>query len=255
MDDVLKIENLSFSYGKKQIINDCSCQLKVGRIYVLLGKNGVGKTTLFKCILKQNPIQEETIYIFESDITKLSIHDFSRKVAYVPQLSSMENYDILVRDYLVQGRTPYIKTFGVPSKDDYIISLKYSKLSGVDGILDSSLSELSGGQLQMVNITRALVQETPLIVMDEPLSALDIPNQIKVLSLIEELASSGKTILLSSHNPNHAIYLNADVLLMKDGCFLACGSSKMLFTSTLLSKTYCCDVNVYEVDGKKIISI
>ena len=107
----------------------------------------------------------------------------------------------------------------------------------------------------MVNITRALVQETPLIVMDEPLSALDIPNQIKVLSLIEELASSGKTILLSSHNPNHAIYLNADVLLMKDGCFLACGSSKMLFTSTLLSKTYCCDVNVYEVDGKKIISI
>lgn len=249
---LLKVNDLSFSYGNKQVLRNVSCLIEQGCVYTLLGKNGSGKTTFFKCVLKQNKIQENNIYFQGSDITKISISDYSKLVSYVPQLTSQENYDISVRDYLVQGRTPFLKTFGVPGKDDYLISLRYARMTGIENMMGSYLNELSGGELQMINITRALIQETPLIVMDEPLSALDIPNQLKVLSLIEQLEKAGKTIIFSSHNPNHAIHLNSKILLLKNGEMLT-GDCSELIDEKILSETYGCDIHVYHQNGGTIV--
>lgn len=142
--------------------------------------------------------------------------------------------------------------FGVPAKDDYMISLRYANMKGIEDIMGSYINELSGGQLQMVSITRALIQETPLIVMDEPLSALDIPNQLKVLSLIKELEKAGKTIIFSSHNPNHAIHLNSKIFLMKNGEMLA-GDCKELIDEKKLSDTYECDIKVRKNDKETVV--
>lgn len=250
---LLKVNQLSFSYEKKhEILRNVSCSLERGCVYALLGKNGSGKTTFFKCILKQNQIQKNTIFFQGEDITKISIPNYSKLVAYVPQLASQENYEISVRDYLVQGRTPFLKTFGVPDKNDYLISLHYAKMTRVDDIMDSYLNEISGGQLQMVSITRALIQETPLIVMDEPLSALDIPNQLNVLSLINQLKKAGKTIIFSSHNPNHAVHLDCKILLMKGNEMLV-GGCKELINEKTLSDAYGCDIDVYNCNDKVLI--
>lgn len=250
---LLKVNQLSFSYeNKHEILRNVSCSLEQGCVYALLGKNGSGKTTFFKCILKQNQIQKNTIFFQGEDITKISIPNYSKLVAYVPQLTSQENYEISVRDYLVQGRTPFLKTFGVPDKNDYLISLRYAKMTRVDGIMGSYLNEISGGQLQMVNITRTLIQETPLIVMDEPLSALDIPNQLKVLAMIEKLGKSGKTIIFSSHNPNHAVHLNSKILLMEKGKMIM-GDCQSLINEKTLSNAYECDISVSDVGNRMIV--
>ena len=125
-------------------------------------------------------------------------------------------------------------------------------MTGIENMMGSYLNELSGGELQMINITRALIQETPLIVMDEPLSALDIPNQLKVLSLIEQLEKAGKTIIFSSHNPNHAIHLNSKILLLKNGEMLT-GDCSELIDEKILSETYGCDIHVYHQNGGTIV--
>lgn len=253
MDDtVLKINGLSFAYGKKEVLRNCSCIFKPG-IYVVLGRNGVGKTTLFKCMLKQNSIKEGIISIDDKDISKISIQDYARLVSYVHQLTSISNTDISVRDYLVQGRTPYLKLFSAPDKNDYLLAAEYAKKVGIDDLMSNSLSELSGGQLQMVLITRVLLQETPIVLMDEPLSFLDYPNQQKIMNVIKEMA--GKTVILTSHNPNHALYLNANILLMKNGSIVAEGNSMNVLTKEILSDAYECDIDVHEIDGKKIISL
>ena len=249
---VLKINKLSFAYGKKEVLHDCTCSFKPG-IYVVLGRNGVGKTTLFKCILKQNNIKDHIISVNDQDINKISIQDYAKLVSYVPQLTSIGNTDISVRDYLVQGRTPYLKLFSAPDKNDYLLAAEYAKKVGIDDLMSNSLNELSGGQLQMVLITRVLLQETPIVLMDEPLSFLDYPNQQKIMNVIQEMTE--KTVIFTSHNPNHALYLNANILLMKNGAIVAEGNSTDVLTKEILSDAYGCEINVHEIANKKIISL
>lgn len=252
-DTLLKVNNLSFSYGNKQVLHGLSCSIERGQTYTLLGRNGSGKTTFFKCMLKQNQIDSDSVYLEGTDITKISIAHYSKLVSYVPQLISQENRDISTRDYLVQGRSPYLKTFGVPKKEDYLASLHYARMVGIEDVIGSSLNELSGGQLQLICITRALIQETPLIIMDEPLSALDIPNQLKILSVIEKLEKLGKTIIFSSHNPNHAIHLHSKILLMKNG-EMKTGDCQSLINQETLSDAYECDISVNNIDGQLSVS-
>jgi len=254
MQNKLIIKNLSFSYTNKQVLFNCNAEFETGKIYVLLGNNGVGKTTLFKCLIKQFKIADGSIFLDGTDINKISFLDYAKQISYVSQLNSLENSDITVRDYLVQGRTPYLKAFGVPGKDEYLVMHDYAKQVGIEELLSRQLSELSGGELQMVNITRALIQETTVIILDEPLSALDIKNQIKVLSLLDQLSKKDKIIIFSSHNPNHAVLLKSNVLLMKDGNVLCSGNYKEIIKSDKLSLAYGCKVNVTE-DGDVKLTI
>ena len=247
----IEITNLSFSYGVNNVLCECNALFESGNVYVLLGNNGVGKSTLFKCLIKQCKVSNNQIYINEKDINSYSYIDYSKEVSFVSQLNNFGNLDISVRDYLVQGRTPHLKTFMVPGKNEYVCMYNYAKEVGVDNLLSKQLSELSGGELQMINITRALIQETPIIILDEPLSALDIKNQFKILSLMKKMSNQDKIIIFSSHNPSHAVTLKSNVLLMKDGKILAAGKYNEIINGELLSKTYGCDVAVNEYGDVK----
>jgi iron complex transport system ATP-binding protein len=109
---------------------------------------------------------------------------------------------------------------------------------GISHLLSKNIQHLSGGELQLVLITRALVQETPIILMDEPMSALDLGNQVKILKLIKELQRQKKTILFSSHNPNHALVLDANVCMIKDGQAIASGIASSCITQENLRTLY-----------------
>lgn len=136
------------------------------------------------------------------------------------------------------GRSPYIK-FGLsPSKADFEIVEKYAEKLGICDILTSTFNELSGGQKQVVAITKALIQETPIIVMDEPMSALDIGKQAEILILINQLITESKTIILTSHNPNHALLTNCKVCLINEGQVISYGLNKNVLTPENLEKVY-----------------
>ena len=218
---VIEVNKLNFGYGDKPVLQDCSFSIEENTITVLLGANGAGKSTLFACLMKQLKIDHKTIMIDSVPLENMNLKELSRIMSFVPQINAVNNLDCIVRDYLVEGRTPYLNSFSIPGKKEYLISEKYSSMVGISHLLSKNIQHLSGGELQLVLITRALVQETPIILMDEPMSALDLGNQVKILKLIKELQRQKKTILFSSHNPNHALVLDANVCMIKDGQAIA----------------------------------
>lgn len=150
-------------------------------------------------------------------INSYSFKEYAKLVSVVPQLSSIKQVDYKVRDFMVEGRTPYLSAFTVPGIKEYEFSEKIAKKMGVEKYLDKEFTELSGGQQQLVLLARALVQDTPIILLDEPMSALDLRNQSFLLKIIRQLSVEEKTVLFSTHNPNHALLLGCDVVMLKGG--------------------------------------
>ena len=213
MTDYIKIEDLSFSYEKRRIYNNFSLTIPSNRITFIMGNNGCGKTTLLKLMCGIMKPQKGNIFFGEYNLGGLSVNGIAKKIAYVPQTVRLGS-EMSVKDYLILGRTPYIAFGRSPSKNDYSIVEQYAQKMNVEDMFDISFNELSGGQKQLVAVTRALIQETPYIIMDEPMSALDFSNQSMILKVVSSLARDNKTIVLTSHNPNHALAVESEVCLI-----------------------------------------
>lgn len=215
----IEISNLSFKYDKKSaktVLNSINLQIKPGTVNVLLGLNGCGKTTLIKLLAGLEKPLEGVIKYGDNDLQKIKIRDRAKTFAYVPQQANVTN-DIPVRQYLSYGTTNTLAFYEHPGKEEMQHVEEIVKRLKISDCLDKNLGELSGGQLQIVLIACALIQNTEILLLDEPTSALDMSNQNLVVSILKDVAKEGKTIILSSHNPNHALYLDSNVILMKDG--------------------------------------
>ena len=242
MNKYISVKNISCCYGKKEVLSDISMDIDKGKILFLMGNNGSGKTTLLKCLLNNIPIQKGSILFDGKLVSDISKSDFSKMISYVPQNINL-NCDLKVKDYLVLGRNPYI-AFGSPTSCDYEIVEKYALQTGVLEILTQPFNSLSGGQKQWVTITRALIQEAPVLVMDEPMSALDLEKQAELLILLKRLKDEfGKTIILTSHNPNHCFCVDSIVCLLNHKHVLAFGNPKQVFTQE----------HIYDVYGPHIL--
>lgn len=237
---MIEINNLNFKYSKnsKLVLKNLSTIFESGTINVLLGLNGSGKTTLIKLIA--GLLEEFTgkISIDNKDIKGLNIKERSLLMSYVSQKSNQIE-DFLVKEYLLFGKINTMKFYQSPSKEDELIVENFAKKLEITYLLDKKMSEISGGERQIVSICCALIQDTNIIVLDEPTSALDIKNQYKVLSVLKDLVKSeNKTIILSSHNPNHALYLNSNVYLLKNGHIIASGMAKDVINVDELKTIY-----------------
>ena len=233
----VSLENVSFSYDKKAVLKELSLSISQNRICFIMGNNGSGKTTLLKNIMGFLIPQKGVIRISEKDVATIDRHSMSKIISYVPQAIHM-NTDFSVIDYLSLGRTPHIGIFKNMRKIDYEIIERYSNKLCIENIYDSSFNKLSGGQKQMVAIARSLIQDTPLIILDEPMSALDVGKQVELLKLLYELTKKGKTIILTSHNPNHALAVESDSCFIDHGQLINYGSSKSIITNELLHSIY-----------------
>ncbi|MCQ2801931.1 MAG: ABC transporter ATP-binding protein [Bacilli bacterium] len=241
MSNVISIENLKFSYPRKNIFDDISLSFEKNKVTYIMGNNGSGKTTLLKILCRFLDVESGTIKILDKDIDGYSQTELSKVISYVPQ-SIKQNITFLVKDYLVMGRSPYIKFGFSPKEKDYEIVEKYAEELGIVDLLNRQFDELSGGQKQVVSIVKALIQETPIIIMDEPMSALDLGKQAEVLSLLSKLVLKGKTIILTTHNPNHALLFDCNVCFLDSGKIIAYGQN----TKTITKE------NIYAVFGKNV---
>jgi len=234
---MIEISNLSFSYSGNKILDSLSLKMPLNHILCILGANGSGKTTLLKCILGLLHYKNGKIRIGEVDISSKSSHEIAKFISYVPQLSSVKT-DFLVEDYIVLGRTPYLNVFQQPLKSDYEIAHKIAEQCGIKHLLNSNIMNLSGGELQMVSIAKAMVQNTQVIIMDEPTSALDIKNQMKVISLIQSLKNDNKTIIMTTHDPNHALIIGEYSAFLLNGKLKLFGLTTDIFDNEILQKVY-----------------
>lgn len=225
-------------------LEDINLAVSEGEMLCILGPNGAGKSTLLGCLLGLVEGWRGSIRLAGHDIRKLSRQAIAKLVAYLPQ-SSESIFDFEVRQMVLMGRKPHFNSLGTPSdKDRRCADLALERV-GIVHLREKRFTELSGGEQRLVLIARALAQDTPIIVMDEPTTALDLRNQGRVLSLIRKLSRQGKAVIMSTHVPDQAFLLNCRVALMKAGRIWACG----------YASTTCCEAvmnSLYETSLRKL---
>lgn len=243
----IDVQNLCFGYGVKlDLLQDISFSAARGEVVCLLGPNGTGKTTLLRCLLGINQPGSGSILIGDRDVKAMSHKEKFRHMAYVPQ-STMASFAYTVTDVVFMGRNPHLDYFSNPSDQDLAITHKVLEQLQITHLAHRYFDELSGGERQMVLIARALAQEAELLIMDEPISALDYGNQVRILKLIQALARAGYTIIMSSHYPSHAFLVADKVLLMKDGKLWISGHPDQILTAENLSQLYATEIGVAKI--------
>ena len=211
---MIEVRNLSYAYGKKEILNDMSFGIAEGDFCAIMGQNGCGKTTLLKCIANLLPVKGGTIFINGKDSNAYSIKKLAQQIAFVPQHTPMD-FEFSAFETVLMGRNPYQTHLQNESQKDWDIVEECMKKTNTWHLRFATLSEMSGGEMQRVLLARALAQQTPIMLLDEPLSNLDISHQFEIIKLLRDISQNeNKTILLIVHDLNIALRYCKSLLLL-----------------------------------------
>jgi len=248
---ILKVENLHFSYGKKEILKGLSFSVDESTIIGIIGANGSGKTTLLKNISGYLKPASGNVFIEDRNIRDFSIKEKARYISYVPQ--DMEyGFNFTCFDIVMMGRMPFLKRFQWESKKDRDIVKKSMEMTNTWQFKDYKLSELSGGERQRVYIARALAQEPKILLMDEPISHLDIKYQIEILSFVKDLSTKGILVIAVLHDINLASQFCHEILIMKNGKLMDLGSPNKVITPESIKSAFSIDVELLENPNNNI---
>lgn len=248
----LSVRDLTFAYRKTPVLNDVSFDTAAGELLAILGPNGVGKTTLFRCILGEQKHYAGKITVDGADVRSLSARETAHRIAYIPQTHAM-TFRYSVRDMALMGTSHTLSPLALPGKAQERIAAEALERLGIAGLADRSFDTLSGGEQQIVYIARALAQQAKILLMDEPTASLDYGNQLRVLSVVKVLATDGYTVLLSTHNPQHALWFADRVLALDEGRVAAFGRTEKTLTPQLFKTLYGTDAERYETPGGPVI--
>ncbi len=239
----LEVCNLCFSYDNKQVLNNVSLQISRGEVFCLLGPNGSGKTTLLDCLLRLNKAETGNILIDGRSIPDMHPSEIARLLAYIPQ-SHQKNFPFSVFDIVLMGRTAYTGFFESPSAEDRSKVENILEQMNMQDIRNRDYTRLSGGESQLVLIMRAIVQEAPVLIMDEPASHLDFRNEMRLLEMIINIISEGsRSVLLTTHSPYIPFFLeNRDVNvrtgLIENGRIIKTGKPSEILNSENIRRVF-----------------
>ena len=245
---MLAICQLAFGHGAHAVARGVDFSLQKGEVLAVLGANGCGKTTLFRTILGLLPPLAGSIAFDGRDLAHMSAPVRARHFAYVPQQQTSA-FAFTVTDAVLMGRAASIDWFSRPAAADRALVAQALERVGISGLAHRPMTEISGGERQLALIARALAQGAQVLVLDEPTANLDYGNKLRVLREIERLRSEGRTILFSTHDPDHALAHADHALMIADGRVLAIAPVAEALTDETLSTLYGMSVRVTEVDG------
>jgi iron complex transport system ATP-binding protein len=242
-DIIVEVQNLSFHYPKRKVFDNINLNIKRNQIFMILGPNGCGKTTLLHCILHYLKPQTGEIRIAKKNIKEIKATELARKIAYVPQ-NHRKMFPYSVKEVVLMGRAAYTPAYSSPKAEDMDIAMDALELIGIKHLAEQPYMNLSGGESQLVLLARAIAQKSDVIILDEPTVHLDSFNEMLVLDKLSYLMQKNDlTILMTTHYPNQAFYFINKGLpvygaLMKDGGFIAAGHGSEIFQSENLSDLY-----------------
>lgn len=252
---MLSVENIRFRHGRgsKDVLKGVSFAAPEGGMAAILGPNGSGKTTLFKCIAGLWQPRQGAIRHGGRDMARLSYTQRARLVAVVPQEHDPP-FPYTVADMVLMGRASHVSMFAAPSAGDIEAAEAAIDRVGIGSLRARPYTKISGGERQLVLIARALAQETPLLLLDEPTSHIDFRNQIMVLGKVREIVrQKGLTVLMTLHDPNLAMQFSDHVVMIAEGAVLAQGPPAEVLTAENLKRMYFLDVAVIRHNGTHII--
>jgi iron complex transport system ATP-binding protein len=248
----LSAHALGFGYRDKTVGRNVDLELRRGEILCLLGPNGSGKTTLFKTMLGLLLPHAGDVRLDGIALGELTRPEIARRVAYVPQAHAA-HFPFRVIDMVMMGRTAHLGLFASPTADDRRKAQAALATLGIAELERDDYARISGGQRQLALIARALAQDTPAIIMDEPTASLDFGNQVVVLSEVKRLAARGLAVLLSTHDPDHAFSIGHRVAVLDDGRLVAQGKPDEVLTAALLREVYGVGVAVERLPRGQIV--
>ncbi|KSV57987.1 ABC transporter ATP-binding protein [Acetivibrio ethanolgignens] len=239
----IEVKNLNFSYGDRPVLHDISFKVEGGEVLSILGPNGVGKSTLFRCVLGLLSGYTGQVLVDGVDARSFSVRELSKHIAYIPQ-SSHPIFNYSAFDIVLMGRSSGLSTFQSPGKKDTEICHWAMDKVGISRLSDRCFHRLSGGEQQLVLIARALVQNAPILMLDEPTENLDFGNQLLVLEQAQNLAREGYTVIQTTHHPEQSYMFSDRILTIQKGRVLNEGKPGDVLTQETMQALYGVDVEV-----------
>ncbi len=245
------IDELSFSYDKKPVIDKISFEAKNGELISVLGPNGTGKSTLFKCIIGTLSGYSGSISIDGKEAAAMSAVELAKKIAYIPQIH-YSSFNYTAADMVLMGTANTVHGFSSPKNEEIErMNNAFEKL-GISNLKNRSFPSLSGGEQQLVLMARAMAQNVHIWILDEPCASLDFGNQIRVQKQLKALAKEGYTIIQSTHNPDQTFMFSDKVVALKGGKIIASGTAAEVINKETVSKLYEIETDVESIHDDKI---
>ena len=252
---MIKVNNLTYGYDRNEILKDISLHIKQGDFYALMGANGSGKSTLLKIVSKMLLVEENTIFITGKDINKYSSKALARNISVVSQRQHL-NFDISTQEMVFMGRNPYQKRLQGDTDEDKQIVENCMRKTDTWHLREASVNKISGGEYQRVILARAMAQKTPILLLDEPLSNLDVAHQFEIISLLKDLnKTEGITIVLIIHDLNLALEFCDKLILLKDNGIFYDGVIENGLTRPFIESVFNVDSSIVEMDSKRLVML
>lgn len=250
----LVIEGLGASHGAAAVLHQVDLAIAPGQVTVIAGPNGCGKSTLLRCIARLHRPSTGTVHIGADDVWRMRGRDAARRLALLPQAPIAPD-GITVAELVRYGRHPHQGLFRQWSQDDERAVQGAMSETGTLSMAGRRMDQLSGGQRQRCWLAMVLAQETPLVLLDEPTSMLDLGHQIDVLELVRTLSRGGRAIVMVLHDLAAAARYADTLVAMKGGCVVASGSPRRIVTTALVRKLYGveADILISPSDGAPVV--
>lgn len=248
---ILEVENGCFGYPKQEkILKNINLHLEKGHILSVLGPNGIGKTTLLKCMIGLLPWTSGRSILNGTDLCKMKSKDIWNTISYIPQAHSF-SFSYTGLEMVMLGRSSHLGLFEQPGAQEIEMAEVMMEKVGITRLAGKDCNRMSGGELQMVLIARALINEPELIILDEPETGLDFHNQILVLNMIERLAhEEGISAIMNTHYPTNAMSIADEAFMMNRKGDRFYGTTDSILNEQNISRSFDVNVIVDEVSYK-----
>jgi iron complex transport system ATP-binding protein len=235
---MIRIENISAGYSQKKVLKNILCNINDKDFFGIIGKNGAGKSTLLKVLCNLIKPYSGNVFINEKNINAFSRKEFAKTISFLPQHVDT-SLSFLVSEFIMFGRYPYMNMFKIPATNDRIKINNVMDFLHITNLAQRKITELSGGEKQKVLIAQTLVQETDIIVFDEPTLHLDIGSQNDILDILRDLNEKyNKTIILTLHDLNAAGEFCNKLILMENGSICRYGTPEEVLNYKDIERVY-----------------
>ena len=240
----ITVNNLTFRRKECAIFDGFSVSIAKGKFVALLGPNGTGKSTLLKMLSGILPFEGGSVQLFGNDLCDLNAIERARNISYMPQTTFLDT-NFTVEQVVKMGRYPHKKRFSSWNGEDDQAVERAILYTGIEHLRERFIPDLSGGERQLVYLTKAIAQDTQILLLDEPTSDLDIYHTMIVMDVLRQLVSDGKTVVAAIHDINLAARICDDSLMLKDGEIIVFGDQQQVMQADHLARGFHVKAHIY----------